>query len=156
MGVSYSDAEVTIRGFARTRKWHWATIKQFSVAIHPVGAMSYRRKVLTVTLMDGKTIRLKEQNASPKQSQEPSWVEEAAAALNRELIRPLTDLMVPQYGTVGTFTVAFELLFPRPTADAIVWILQHQDTRTARTRWPPQSASQTQSHSRYDTGTDIA
>ena len=86
MGVSYSDKGVTIRGFARTRKWPWAAIEQFGVEVNPVGALNYRRKVLTVTFKDGTTKRLREQNASPKESDHPSWVEEAAVVLNRELV----------------------------------------------------------------------
>lgn len=86
MGVSYSDKGVTIRGFARTRKWPWTAIKNFGVEVNPVGAMNYRRKVLTVSFKDGTTKRLREQNASPKESQDPSWVEQAAVVLNRALV----------------------------------------------------------------------
>lgn len=85
MGVSYSPEGVTVRGFVRTRRWPWDGIREFSVATKPVGAMAYRRKVLLVTLRSGQVVPLREQNASPKDGASPSWVEVAAAQLNREL-----------------------------------------------------------------------
>jgi hypothetical protein len=85
MGIKYSKEGVTVRGFPRTRKWTWTEIKSFSVAIHFVGAMRYRRKVLCVTMSDDSTIVLKDQNASPRNKTEPSWVDLAVAELNQHL-----------------------------------------------------------------------
>jgi hypothetical protein len=47
--------------------------------------MAYRRKVLLVTLRSSQVVPLREQNASPKDGASASWVEVAAAQLNREL-----------------------------------------------------------------------
>jgi PH (Pleckstrin Homology) domain-containing protein len=87
MGISYSQQGVTARGFLRTRRWPWSEVRDFSVQIGSVGAMTYRRKILLITLRNGERIGLRDQNASPKDTGKGSWIEEAADKLNQELNR---------------------------------------------------------------------
>jgi hypothetical protein len=85
MGVYYSPDGVVVRGFVRTRKWPWSDVASFAVNVGPVGAMAYRRRVFTVTLTTGQTMAFKDQNASPRETLAPSWVDSAVKGLNREL-----------------------------------------------------------------------
>ena len=85
LGLVCSADGMTARGIARTRRWAWSEIANFDVAIRPVGAMAYRRKVLVVRLKGGREIVLKDQNGSPKNTDVPSWIDYASYELNHRL-----------------------------------------------------------------------
>lgn len=83
-GVLPTEKGVIIRGGFRTRRLGWKEIRQFGRA---PGDALVPSEMLTVELRDGRTLRLGEVSNLALSRRSPSYVERAAAELNRELSR---------------------------------------------------------------------
>jgi len=77
------DDKITVRSFLRTRSWSWDEIDGFVVDTRSVGANGYSRRMLGMRGHDGTVRWFSELNCRPAQGDRRSWVDDAAATLNR-------------------------------------------------------------------------
>ena len=78
-----NDDKITVRSFLRTRSWSWDEIDGFVVDTRSVGANGYSRRMLGMRGHDGTVRWFSELNCRPAQGDRRSWVDDAAATLNR-------------------------------------------------------------------------
>jgi hypothetical protein len=80
-----NDDKITVRSFLRTRSWSWDEIDGFVVDTRLVGSryMQYRRRMLGMRGHDGTVRWFRELNCRPARGARRSWVDDAAATLNR-------------------------------------------------------------------------
>lgn len=78
-----NDDKITVRTFLRTRSWSWDEIDGFVVDTRLVGANSYRRRMLGMRGHDGTVRWFRQLNCRPARGARRSWVDDAAATLNR-------------------------------------------------------------------------
>jgi hypothetical protein len=80
-----NDDKITVRSFLRTRSWSWDEIDGFVVDTRLVGSryMQYRRRMLGMRGHDGTVRWFSELNCRPARGARRSWVDDAAATLNR-------------------------------------------------------------------------
>jgi hypothetical protein len=80
-----NDDKITVRSFLRTRSWSWDEIDGFVVDTRLVGSRywQYRRRMLGMRGHDGTVRWFRELNCRPARGARRSWVDDAAATLNR-------------------------------------------------------------------------
>lgn len=79
-----NDDKITVRGLYRTRSWSWDEVDGFVVETRLVGAyIKYRRRMLGMRGHDGTVHWFRELNCRPARGDRRSWVDDAAATLNR-------------------------------------------------------------------------
>lgn len=78
-----NDAEVTVRGFYRTRSWSWDEVDGFVTDTRRIGV--YRRRVLGMRYRDGTIRWFPELSCRPAQRDGRSRVDDAADTLNHYL-----------------------------------------------------------------------
>jgi hypothetical protein len=76
-----NDDKITVRSFLRTRSWSWDEIDGFVVDTRLVGG--YSRRMLGMRGHDGTVRWFHELNCRPARGARRSWVDDAAATLNR-------------------------------------------------------------------------
>ena len=79
-----NDDKITVRGLFRTRSWSWDEIDGFVVDTRLVGRyINYRRRMLGMRGHDGTVRWFRQLNCRPARGARRSWVDDAAATLNR-------------------------------------------------------------------------
>ena len=79
-----NDDKITVRSFLRTRSWSWDEIDGFVVDTRLVGRyINYRRRMLGMRGHDGTVRWFRELICRPARGARRSWVDDAAATLNR-------------------------------------------------------------------------
>jgi hypothetical protein len=79
-----NDDKITVRSFLRTRSWSWDEIDGFVFDTRLVGAyIKYRRRMLGMRGHDGTVRWFRELNCRHARGARRSWVDDAAATLNR-------------------------------------------------------------------------
>ena len=79
-----NDDKITVRSILRTRSWSWDEIDGFVVDTKLVGRyITYRRRMLGMRGHDGTVRWFRELICRPARGARRSWVDDAAATLNR-------------------------------------------------------------------------
>jgi hypothetical protein len=79
-----NDDKITVRSFLRTRSWSWDEIDGFVVDTRLAPAhINYRRRMLGMRGHDGTVRWFRELYCRPARGARRSWVDDAAATLNR-------------------------------------------------------------------------
>lgn len=79
-----NDDKITVRSFLRTRSWSWDEIDGFVVDTRLAPShLNYRRRMLGMRGHDGTVRWFRELNCRPARGARRSWVDDAAATLNR-------------------------------------------------------------------------
>jgi hypothetical protein len=79
-----NDDKITVRSFLRTRSWSWDEIDGFVVDTRLAPAhINYRRRMLGMRGPDGTVRWFRELYCRPSRGARRSWVDDAAATLNR-------------------------------------------------------------------------